>query len=70
MARTITATEFRAKCLGLFDRVAETREPLLITKRGKPVAHLVPLPPEAGLIGSSEGTVPRDGDTPSLGSVD
>lgn len=44
MARAITATEFRAKCLGLFDKVGETREPLVITKRGKPVAQLVPVP--------------------------
>ena len=41
-ARTMTATEFRAKCLGLMDEVAETGREIVITKRGRPVARLVP----------------------------
>jgi prevent-host-death family protein len=39
--RVITASAFKAGCLALLDRVAETGEPLLITKRGRPVARLV-----------------------------
>lgn len=39
----IPATEFKAKCLELMDRVAERRETFVITKRGKPVAKLVPV---------------------------
>ncbi len=39
----IPATEFKARCLELMDRVAERRETYVITKRGKPVAKLVPL---------------------------
>ena len=39
---TMTATEFRAKCLGLIDEVAETGREIVITKRGRPVARLVP----------------------------
>ena len=42
MAR-IPATEFKARCLELMDRVAEKRETYVITKRGKPVARLVPV---------------------------
>ena len=42
--RTIKASEFKAKCLQLMDEVAETGEPLVITKNGKPVAQLAPLP--------------------------
>jgi len=38
----ITATEFKAKCLALIDRVHETGEPILITKRGRVVASLTP----------------------------
>jgi len=38
----IPAGEFKAKCLQLMDRVARTREPIVITKRGRPVAKLVP----------------------------
>src|SRR2546427_8371472 len=39
----IPATEFKAKCLELMDRVAERRETFVITRRGKPVAKLVPV---------------------------
>lgn len=39
----VPATEFKAKCLELMDRVAEKSESFTITKRGKPVARLVPV---------------------------
>lgn len=39
----IPATEFKARCLELMDRVAEQRTSYVITKRGKPVAQLVPV---------------------------
>ena len=32
----INATEFKAKCLKLVDEVARTREPIIVTKHGKP----------------------------------
>lgn len=40
--KTITAARFKTHCLALLDDVAETRQPLTVTKRGKPVATLVP----------------------------
>jgi prevent-host-death family protein len=40
--QTISAAEFKARCLTLMDDVNRTRETLVITKRGKPVARLVP----------------------------
>ena len=43
--REIPATEFKARCLELMDRVAERQESYVITKRGKPVAKLVPPDP-------------------------
>ena len=39
----VPATEFKAKCLELMDRVAKRRESFVITKRGKAVARLVPM---------------------------
>ena len=39
---TMSATEFRAKCLGLMDEVAETGMEIVIAKRGRPAARLVP----------------------------
>jgi prevent-host-death family protein len=40
--RTIPAGQFKARCLRLMDEVRSTREPVLITKKGRPVAKLVP----------------------------
>lgn len=40
--REIAAGEFKAKCLELMDRVQREGIELVITKRGKPVAKLVP----------------------------
>ena len=39
----IGAGEFKARCLELMDLVKETGAALVITKRGKPVARLVPV---------------------------
>ena len=41
-ARTIKASEFKAKCLKLMDEVADSGEEIVITKNGKPVAKLTP----------------------------
>ena len=35
--QTIQASEFKAKCLSLMDKVATTGETLVVTKNGKPV---------------------------------
>jgi prevent-host-death family protein len=42
---TVPAGQFKAKCLALLDQVARTHRPLVVTKRGKPVARIVPLQP-------------------------
>ncbi len=57
MQTAIAAVDFKAKCLKLLDQVAETREPLVITKHGKAVARLVPMPPEQTLVGAMAGSV-------------
>ncbi len=41
--KTIKASEFKAKCLKLKDEVAATRETIVITKHGRPVAQLGPV---------------------------
>ena len=43
----ISATEFKARCLELMDRVADRGETYVITKRGREVARLVPVAAEA-----------------------
>jgi prevent-host-death family protein len=42
-AMSVNAAEFKAKCLKLIDAVATTHDALVITKRGKPMAKLVPI---------------------------
>jgi prevent-host-death family protein len=49
----ITATQFKARCLRLLDEVAESGEPLVITKYGRPVARLEPVGEPADLRGSA-----------------
>jgi len=41
--RTIPAGEFKAKCLALLDEVGERDEEIIVTKRGRPVARIVPV---------------------------
>ena len=59
---SIGAGEFKVKCLQLLDEVAETREPLVITKFGKPVATLIPMPPKLKLRGALKDSVLFEGD--------
>ena len=42
----------RGTALALLDEVAETKETLVVTKRGKPVARVVPVEEPRSLIGS------------------
>ncbi len=39
---TINASDFKAQCLAILDRVQTTGERVLILKRGRPVAELLP----------------------------
>ncbi len=41
--KQVAAGEFKAKCLRLIDEVTETGQEVVITKRGRPMAKLVPL---------------------------
>ncbi len=54
MTRQMTATEVKARILALLDEVAAGEE-VLITKRGRPVARLVPAGGPAGLRGRLSG---------------
>jgi prevent-host-death family protein len=41
--KTLAAGKFKANCLAIMDEVKAKREPVLITKHGKPVAMLTPV---------------------------
>lgn len=60
----IKAGEFKAKCLELMDWVAAGNEEIIITKRGKPVAKLVPVDqkPVRDPFGCMKGTAEELGD--------
>ena len=61
--RTIKASEFKAKCLKIMDEVAATNEPVEITKRGVPVARLVPARQRPkSIFGAMQGSVLYMGD--------
>ena len=40
--KTVSVTEFKAKALRMIDDVEKTKEQLTLTKRGKPVAQVIP----------------------------
>jgi prevent-host-death family protein len=64
--RKIGAGEFKTHCLTLMEDVRSTREPLIITKRGKPVAKLVPVERENDdFIGRLKGIMKIVGDIES-----
>jgi len=44
--KTMAAGAFKAKCLAVMDEVQSKRVTVVITKRGKPVAKLVPVEPK------------------------
>jgi len=60
----IAAGQFKAQCLKLMDQVQQTKEEVVITKYGVPVARLVPIEsePSKSIIGWMEGSVRITGD--------
>lgn len=59
----IGAGEFKTHCLKLIDRVNQTKQPITITKHGKPMARLTPIENEAySLFGCLDNTVKITGD--------
>lgn len=63
MPKTMNAAEFKARCLEVLDTVARTSEPVVVTKRGRPVARVVPLVNKPmRLVGALKGRVETVGD--------
>ena len=61
--RTMPAGEFKARCLKVMDHVRATGEPVLITKKGRPVAKLVPPDEQAeDIFGCLAGRIEIVGD--------
>jgi prevent-host-death family protein len=65
--KQMAAAKFKEQCLSILDDVDE--EGLVITKRGKPVAKLIPIRAEsASLIGSLKGKIKIKGNIFSTGA--
>ena len=62
--KKMAAAKFKTHCLTIMEDVRATREPVLITKRGRPVAKLVPAD-MVDFIGRLEGVVRIVGDIES-----
>ncbi len=61
--KRMAAGSFKAQCLAVMDQVLATREPVLITKHGKPVAKLIPAQNEVeDIFGYMAGRVRVVGD--------
>ena len=68
---TVSASEFRAKCLRMLDEVAEHGRALVITKHGRPVAKVVPVRERrAPMMGRWKGIVQIKGDIVNFNAVD
>jgi prevent-host-death family protein len=64
--KKMPAGEFKTRCLSVMDSVQKTKEPVLITKHGRPVAKLVPAEEESReFLGRLEGIVKIMGDIES-----
>ncbi|HZM10015.1 MAG TPA: type II toxin-antitoxin system prevent-host-death family antitoxin [Candidatus Limnocylindrales bacterium] len=67
--RQMAAGEFKAKCLGVLDEVQDTGRHIVITKRGKPVAKVVPITDgkrKDNFLGRLEGIMKINGDPDDL----
>ncbi|MCF8505303.1 MAG: type II toxin-antitoxin system prevent-host-death family antitoxin [Caulobacter sp.] len=59
--KTVGAAQFKADCLRLIEEMGQDRQPVTITKRGRPVARLTPVEAVAprSIVGAMKGTVLR-----------
>jgi antitoxin YefM len=60
MARTVPAREFRSDLARLLDAVADRREHVVVTRRGRPAAALVPFDEYEALEETAEILSDRD----------
>ena len=64
----IAISKFKATCLSVMERVRKTRQPVLVTRFGEPVAEIVPPSPPVrpeGWLGCMVGTAEIVGDVVS-----
>lgn len=65
MEDEVTISKFKATCLAILARVKRTGRPILVTRKGEPIAQIVPPPPPkkpASWLGSFSNTGKITGD--------
>lgn len=64
--KTIAAGKFKATCLALIDEIEKKREPVIITKHGRPAAKMIPIETEQDpIFGSLRNKIWTVGDAVS-----
>jgi prevent-host-death family protein len=66
--REVAISEFKAKCLALLEDVDKTKTSLLVTRRGRPIAEVIPTSPnmeERNWLGSMSDSMEITGDVVS-----
>ena len=58
----VAISEFKATCLKLLEQVKRTGHPVLVTRRGEPIAMVVPPPPQPSWLGMGAGSARITGD--------
>jgi prevent-host-death family protein len=64
----VAISEFKAKCLALLEEVDKTKISLLVTRRGRPIAEVIPTSPnmeERDWLGSMSDSIEITGDVVS-----
>ena len=61
--KTMNASRFKATCLEVLDQVAQSGHAVVVTKRGKPVARVVPMVNRPDrIVGAMKGEIKVHGD--------
>jgi len=65
MPEIVPISKFKATCLALLDKVKRTGQPIIVTRKGEPIAQVIPPPPAekpSSWIGSFQSTGKITGD--------
>lgn len=68
MIEKVKISKFKSSCLALLDKVKKTGQPILVTRRGEPMAQVIPPPPPekpASWLGAFQSTGKIVGDITS-----
>jgi len=60
--QTLAASKFKSQTIAIIEEIAKTKEPLVITKRGKPIVKIIPVDNKVQKEKPLKGTVTFIGD--------